>query len=466
MAVTKNLLTLLAQGLPILGLLLTCTNVSAATIKAASCSYTDVSAAVASASAGDTINVPAGTCTWSSTLSITKGINLVGAGQGITVINRGASQVISYVPSSANWPYNYSFRVSGFTFSLGGSGQGVYMDCGCATTAQTKIRIDNNRFYNSTTAGGAIENYGCRGVIDDNFFDTFVYPLRVGWGDQCGGQSPAGFGIFSWQHWGEYILGGADQTMYVEDNTLTGVSTAWTDGDQGGSYVLRYNTVSTGEMYPLADMHGGRGNLWGVRGGEIYGNQINGSGFLISQRGGKASVHHNNITGGGTVNLYDNDGCPPDPYSAQQRINNSYHFDNRAGLSGSLLDWSSSGGDNCGGVVVINSTFWMDNSGCTAPSTCSNITSGIGCGTLANRPPACTTGTGYWATNQSCTNLTGMVGAYPATPISGTFYQCTSTNTWTAYFTPYTYPHPLRGGAGGGGIAVVAPNSPLNLTVN
>lgn len=37
-----------------------------------------------------------------------------------------------------------------------------------------------------------------------------------------------------------------------------------------------------------------------------------------------------------------------------------------------------------------------------------------------------------------------MVGTSPATPIAGTLYRCYPTNTWTAYYTPYTYPHPLR----------------------
>ena len=70
---------------------------------------------------------------------------------------------------------------------------------------------------------------------------------------------------------------------------------------------------------------------------------------------------------------------------------------------------------------------------------------GVGCGTLANRPETCTTGVGYWATNQKCDDLTGMVGVNPSIPISGTLYKCTSTNTWEPYYTPYTYPHPLRG---------------------
>ncbi len=72
--------------------------------------------------------------------------------------------------------------------------------------------------------------------------------------------------------------------------------------------------------------------------------------------------------------------------------------------------------------------------------------SGVGCGTLANRPTTCTTGVGYWATSQSCSDLTGMVGVAPQTPIAGTLYKCTATDIWESYYTPYTYPHPLRDG--------------------
>ena len=71
-------------------------------------------------------------------------------------------------------------------------------------------------------------------------------------------------------------------------------------------------------------------------------------------------------------------------------------------------------------------------------------TPGVSCGKTENLPATCTVGQGYWATTQSCSDLTGMVGVNPATPISGTLYKCTSTNTWTEFYTPYTYPHPLR----------------------
>jgi len=76
---------------------------------------------------------------------------------------------------------------------------------------------------------------------------------------------------------------------------------------------------------------------------------------------------------------------------------------------------------------------------CTTPGTgaCSGFdgTRGVGAGSLSARPPTCTAGPGgntngvaYWATDQN------------------TLYVCNPTNTWTAYYAPYTYPHPLTQG--------------------
>lgn len=95
-----------------------------------------------------------------------------------------------------------------------------------------------------------------------------------------------------------------------------------------------------------------------------------------------------------------------------------------------------------------NNGFWTMRQGVFDGSGDFSSGGGVGCGTLANRPATCTTGVGYWATNQSCSNLSDMVGVAPSTPISGTLYKCTAPNTWTAYYTPYTYPHPLRTGGG------------------
>lgn len=51
----------------------------AATIGATTCSRADVGSAVTAAGYGDTVNVPAGSCTWTSSLTITKGIIFEGS---------------------------------------------------------------------------------------------------------------------------------------------------------------------------------------------------------------------------------------------------------------------------------------------------------------------------------------------------------------------------------------------------
>ena len=62
----------------------------------ASPSYTDVTAAVASASDGDTVMVPAGTASWTSTLTITKGIALIGA---TTITGTTQTRLLGITPS-------------------------------------------------------------------------------------------------------------------------------------------------------------------------------------------------------------------------------------------------------------------------------------------------------------------------------------------------------------------------------
>jgi hypothetical protein len=75
-------------------------------------------------------------------------------------------------------------------------------------------------------------------------------------------------------------------------------------------------------------------------------------------------------------------------------------------------------------------------------------TTGVGCGPLSAMPAACTPGVGYWATDQDCSSVSSNnIGANPSVPISGTLYRCIAPNTWAVFYTPYTYPHPLRGEA-------------------
>jgi hypothetical protein len=67
-----------------------------------------------------------------------------------------------------------------------------------------------------------------------------------------------------------------------------------------------------------------------------------------------------------------------------------------------------------------------------------NGTCGLGVGPIAARPATCTTGVAYWATDEG-----EWWAANPGA--DGRLYKCTSPNTWTLHYTPYTYPHPLTG---------------------
>jgi hypothetical protein len=105
--------------------------------------------------------------------------------------------------------------------------------------------------------------------------------------------------------------------------------------------------------------------------------------------------------------------------------------------------------------MLPNRDFYAPNSSCSG-SGCSTLSTGTGYGTFAQRPTTCTAGPGG-TYGQSPTGSFGV--AYWATD-TDTLYICTSTNTWTAVYTPYTYPHPLVNGS----ISGNGPDPPTGLT--
>lgn len=437
----------------------------AETINAASCSFADVSAAINAATAGDVIIIPAGACTWSSNLTITKGVILLGAGADKTIITSNApGALIVYAP--ADLFLNAPFRFSGFTLDFNnepGEGPGFYLNPRIGGIPQTRIRIDHNNFKNAMYALGAP---GMFGVVDSNTFENFNTPSRHSW---CSFD----YGLYNWEHFPEVIFGADENNLYYEDNVFTNISSQMTDAQCGQRYAYRYNTYyGTADSFPVFDMHGnyygGPETIWySTMGGEVYGNNFffgNYQGYLADQRGGKGLWFNNNIntTGSftaGKVRDEQADSLSPLVIHPEriQHVNDTYFWNNMKNYNSRLNNVSQSedccSGDSCVPACVQNAAccyngpgqpslkenaqFWNYNSNF-------NGTSGIGCGALAARPATCTAGVGYWATNQSCSDLTGMVGAHPTTAISGTFYKCTASNTWSSYYTPLTYPHPLR----------------------
>jgi len=408
--------------------------------------YASVSSCVSKASVGDTINVSAGSVTWNSGLTITKGVKLIGAGASNTIITGGASGAfIEYTP--ANPSANSPFRVSGFTFNLNYIPElyGIMLWSGSTTTYQTKIRIDHNIFknrYEADTQQTYLTHDGMRGVVDNNLFDTTWFPVRT-----LGPQGANEGGPY-WNAWegvkGAPPTGLVDNNFYFEDNIFNlecSNGCMVTDCMQGERYAFRYNTMNTnntggGQFF---DLHGNGDGYHGSFGAELYGNRINGNGTFLQQRGGRVFMFMNSYTGAMTYEVReehpDSDNpvtyIGPNPPQYPQYINGTYVWRNRQNYTGTLLDVYEM--EHIGDIPLAGRDFFMDG---TSP--------GIGCGTLANRPSTCAVGQGYWLTNQSCTDLTGMAGDHPANPISGTLYKCTATNVWTAYYTPLPYPHPLR----------------------
>ena len=107
------------------------------------------------------------------------------------------------------------------------------------------------------------------------------------------------------------------------------------------------------------------------------------------------------------------------------QVTNTYAFNNT--VNGAISNMTQTF-KSC--AVAENLSFWNYNSSF-------NGTSGIGCGT-GTPSGNCTIGVAYWKAS-SPTPTTD-----PNVVQNGTLYKCLSTNVWTAYYTPYTYPHPLR----------------------
>lgn len=441
-----------------------------------------VNSAIANASPGDIVNVPAGSFTWGASgtyVSVDKAIILKGAGIDTTIIHLS--------PSAGIWG-NGTIRISaagvvkGFTVLAPTSG--------------------NNATPFSTSGTGYI-GWRITNVKYDGTGSHFSYFAYVGGNygliDNCqiiggGGTNELIFMRGPTDSWTTAKSMGTANALYIEDCTYSGRGYL-TDINANGRAVIRFNTI-TGPMQADCHMietadqgdgthHGARqmevyGNHWTLMGGYWTAFDITGgtgvifdnskdhsqselpwmglyeygvrsaSGFWSTQTQFPLIAAHNYITPT-WYPVPEQIGMGTYPQSSGQE---PMYLINNTGPGG--VDWPITQGEIPSGAITQyqtetsngSATFTMDDIikadrdyfKQTVGSTF-NGSSGVGRGTkaqmLAITPTK--TGAGFWVTDEGSWNT-----ALPANT-SGQLYVWNA-SAWVLKYTPYTYPHPLRTG--------------------
>jgi len=438
---------------------------------AKSCSVSDVQDAVNAATYGDTVKIPRGNCTWTSGITISKDIHIVGEGADSTILNAGfpddraLQAFFTFVPDAtaranlSSLSNTNLFEVSGITFA-GPSPRlpfkfGVWV-YNIYTPSIRRVRIHNNKFI-SIHRAVQVKGY-VHGVFDSNdLIDT-------------NGSYPQGVGLAMFTN--DVMTTGSGDGWYIEDNTFSFSSVGCVSGaaNDGYGHIVRYNTVA-GKLDFYVESHSNQ--LAYIKGGfftEVYGNDFSASTRQggIDMRGGKNIIFSNKMTNASPrVREEFEDAAsgalPPNmaPSTKPQictddnicwKVNHSYFWNNRQSVTNAIIpffvlyDRYDNVKNNNPPELVENREFWNKRpTGTFDGSGKPEHGGGVGCGTMdqMNAISPTTEGVGFWVTSQSCSDLTGMVGANPANPIKGTLYRNVS-GTWKPYYTPYTYPHPLR----------------------
>ncbi len=408
---------------------------SAGTVTANSCTSSDVASAIANASNGDTVVVPAGTCTWSG-VTVNKTLTIQGAGIDKTVIRQGGFVLGSGVNN---------VRITGFTFD-GNFQNGQFFSGGWGTAGNKDFRLDHNKFMNRPySTNNSITTYGYSyGVIDHNqFLNTCDETMSFG---SDGSTSYTRSGV------GGYTNG----TVFIEDNTFTltnaGISGCGADSaenvfdsNSGPRITFRHNTVTnaSGLRWQKAlEAHGFEsefappaGDARGVYSVEVYENTFitnwPGSGIIgIKMRGGKGVIYNNVFMQGTSCSGTCSWGSPVFVSNYRSDSANSSSVVKTAMNRAGYTQWchtrqSDEGGltcEGCGGVYGV----------------CRDQISNLY----------------VWGNTDNTVAVDG--GGYIQSDIvAGKNYF----NTAMPGYTPYRYPHPLT-------VSGETPSPPEKLTVN
>ena len=239
------------------------TTIPANTVYAKSCSEPDVASAIGSAGSNYTVIVPAGTCTWSSTLEVNKSVKIIGGGEMATTILDYVNQagILNVnLPSSSSF-----FRLSSMSIepspnenssmvytANGGHSDPVYIGGTCSSSTCSTIRLDHLRFINWKYETGSSTDFGGFLVTVDDVYGVLdhinVTATTFGEFITVGYNSYQGIGNYGDNSWAQPDYYGSANMIYIENSTFidTGNEFALTDSDNGnagGRFVVRHNTL-------------------------------------------------------------------------------------------------------------------------------------------------------------------------------------------------------------------------------
>lgn len=375
-----------------------CSSGSYATILTAnSCSSSDVQKVINSATTGDTVVVPGGSCSWSAPVDIPSTI-------GITVSGGGNTTITSPIGFTLEQNASAESRITGFTFTGASTNPPNTAIQVSGSTSSFAFRLDHNTFNNSNQVIFICVSGNGPGLIDNNNFtgggaSEMIHNLGMGPSDPSG--------------WSDNVTPGSANMVFIEDNTFTFNATGnpayyWgTSAAQsyyGARTVFRYNTCNMCQV----DQHGTAGMI-GARWWEIYNNTFNtgvpnaNQSSYIVVRDGTGVIFNNLHTGvnqaSGNIELTEDatSGQYPLTYQIGRGINQDY--------SPSYL-WGN-GSD----MPVVSGNMAYVNAGVDYFVSATQPANMVRCELSADG------GTAY-----------GLQGTCPA----------------TYSYTPYTYPHPLQ----------------------
>ncbi len=519
------------------------------TYKAASCSQADVQAAISNEIAhavdGDIIQIPAGSCTWTGTTSVSasfiKSVTIQCAGAqyptnadtgGTSLSGTDQTIIIDEISHSSgppqslsiNFPSGKSFRMTGCAFFQdGASVPGNNGMIAIGGSGSSTLRLDHNHFK-MVAFSHELSIARVYGVADHNYFQGVgavggLYIENTSSGADGLGDEP----------WNQPDQFGSANFFFIESNYFDdhGVS----DSHDGARYVFRYNTVISKnthsaqisshaihdrgrstravEIYknvwsstlsgignggPTAANNGGAELYWGntikaagyqraldidytCKSTDTYGecgtnppagwglcNQSTGTGWDQNSSGGGPCIDAPGRGQGDLLSGYFPKVCNKTLNAAcntftgqwpRQALSPIYIWANTVTLAAGYGS-STFLGTSASAFIFINREIFRQFGSTPGmePGTFSG-TAGVGQGTLDP------TNANAYAGAPNCNNA-NYSGSYPGPGYWNSATQhlwvCTAQNTWTDYYTPYPYPHPLTQSASATTVA-----APTNL---